>query len=141
MKAGCLAVDEGDAQAIEAEFHRYIADIQFPCVGAKSAQARGRLELLIAHDLRSGWDDLRIHNRLLAWSDAYREEPEGLRSLAVVFQHPKRLSETMFERLLWTRVQSLAEKDHWLGQQYDERVSPDPDDPHFSLSFGGQRSS
>ncbi len=39
---------------------------------------------------------------------------------------------------MWERLQSLADKDHWRGQSYDENVSPDPADPHFSLSFGGQ---
>jgi FPC/CPF motif-containing protein YcgG len=26
----------------------------------------------------------------------------------------------------------------WRGQHYDPAVSPDPEDPHFSLSFGGE---
>ena len=36
------------------------------------------------------------------------------------------------------RVQSLHDKDVWRGQDYDPRVSPDPGNPHFSLSFGGE---
>jgi len=63
---------------------------------------------------------------------------DGLRSLAVIFDGPTDLSETQFEKLLWTRIQSLADKDAWLGQTYDKRVSADPKDPHFSLSFGGE---
>ena len=88
--------------------------------------------------MRSGWDDLRIHNRLLDWADRYRDDPEGLRSMAVIFQQPGEIDEGTFERLLWERLQSFAEKDNWLGQPYDTDVSPDPDDPHFSLSFGGE---
>jgi FPC/CPF motif-containing protein YcgG len=38
---------------------------------------------------------------------------------------------------MWARLQSLADKDDWRGQPYDRSVSPNPDDPHFSLSFGG----
>jgi FPC/CPF motif-containing protein YcgG len=36
------------------------------------------------------------------------------------------------------RVQSLADKDAWLGHPWDGRVAQDPDSPHFSLSFAGE---
>lgn len=138
MNPGFLAVDDALAERIEAEFRAHIAANEFPCVGAKSAQARGMLEIVIAFDMRSNWDDLRIHDRLIDWAHQYRDDPEGLRSLAVVFVRSGISSEAEFERLLWERLQSFAEKDNWLGQPYDPRVSPDPGDPHFSLSFGGE---
>jgi FPC/CPF motif-containing protein YcgG len=59
-------------------------------------------------------------------------------SFAVVFQGPVDLDEEAFERALWDRVQSLHDKDVWRGQTYDSRVSADPGNPHFSLSFGGE---
>ena len=77
-------------------------------------------------------------SRLLDWSQAYREDKSGLRSMVAIFNQPASLSEVQFERAMWTRIQSLADKDHWLEQPYDEDVSPDPEDPHFSLSFGGE---
>lgn len=138
MKAGVLAVEDRLAQQIEDRFRQHVASAEFPCVGAKSAQARDRLDVMVGFDLRSAWDDLRIHDRLLSWAEAYRDDSEGLRSLAVIFAEPKGLDERAFEKLLWERLQSFAEKDDWLGQSYDHRVSPDPEDPHFSLSFGGE---
>ncbi|WP_417622848.1 guanitoxin biosynthesis heme-dependent pre-guanitoxin N-hydroxylase GntA [Parasphingorhabdus sp.] len=111
---------------------------QFPCVGAKSALARDNLKVIAGHRLDSNWDDLEIHRELLAWAREYRGSTEGLRSLAVIFEGPTDLSEAQFEKLLWTRIQSMADKDAWLGQSYDDRVSADPEDPHFSLSFGGE---
>ena len=110
----------------------------FPCVGAKSALARGTLQVLVCHSLTSAWDDVRIHSELLEWARAWRNDPHGLRSLAVVFEGPGDLSEQEFEALMWERIQSLTDKDAWRGQPYDHRVSADPDDPHFSLSFGGE---
>ncbi|MFC4255662.1 YqcI/YcgG family protein [Altererythrobacter xixiisoli] len=115
-----------------------IADPAFPCVGAKSALARGTLKILACHSLTSGWDDLRIHRTLLDWAADYRANAQGLRSLAVVFEGPLTLDEASFENAMWDRIQSFADKDHWLGQPYDHRVSSDPEDPHFSLSFGGE---
>jgi len=115
-----------------------IAQAHFPCVGAKSAMARGALKVLSCWSLTSGWDDVRIHRALLDWSHSYRASPGGLRSLVIAFDQPQQLSEAEFETAMWARIQSLADKDHWLGQPYDQRVSAATDDPHFSLSFGGE---
>ena len=125
-------------EELEAAIAAMILQPQFPCVGAKSALARDNLKVIAGHSLDSNWDDLAIHRALLAWAREYRDSTEGLRSLAVIFDGPLDLSETEFENLLWARIQSLADKDAWLGQDYDSRVSSDPGDPHFSLSFGGE---
>jgi FPC/CPF motif-containing protein YcgG len=133
-------VEPFDAPHDDAEdaFLSMIADPSFPCVGAKSAAARGSLQLIRARDLTSAWNDLEITHELLEWSWRYKDEREGLRSLAVIFDGPGGLSEPEFERAMWQRLQSIADKDAWLGQQPDERVSGDPEDPHFSLTFGGE---
>jgi hypothetical protein len=116
----------------------HIADSDFPCLGAKSALARDHLRIETAWSINSGWNDLKIHDALLEWSSLYTDEPETLRSLAVVFSEPLDLTEAAFEKAMWERLQSLADKDGWRGQDYDPQVSSDPDDPHFSLSFGNQ---
>ena len=121
-----------------AELDAWIGDHAFPCVGAKSALARGNLKVVPARDITSAWNDVEIHDKLLNWAYDYRDDSEALRSLAVVFEGPTDLLEEDFERHMWDRIQSLADKDHWRGQPYDERVSADPGNPHFSLSFGGE---
>lgn len=118
--------------------HNHVADALFPCVGAKAALARGTLDVIAARDIRSAWDDVRIHDLLLNFAADYRRDPGLFRSFAVIFERQADLSEAAFERYLWTRVQSLSDKDVWRGQDYDETVSHDPDNPHFSLSFGGE---
>ena len=123
--------------AFEEEFNAFVRDPSFPCVGAKSALAKGTLKVIAARDLTSAWNDVVIHRELLQWSRDYKDDPTGLRSLAVVFEGPSDLSEREFEQAMWERIQSFADKDAWLGQPYDDTVSPDPEDPHFSLSFGG----
>jgi FPC/CPF motif-containing protein YcgG len=124
--------------ALEGALKAYIADASFPCVGAKSALAKGTLDVVGCRDITSAWDDVRIHDELLRFAQSYRDDPGLFRSLAMVFEGPDNLSETEFENALWHRVQSLSDKDVWRGQSYDERVSADPDSPHFSLSFGGE---
>lgn len=127
------------AQAeLESLLHDHIADRAFPCVGAKAAMARGTLNVLACTSIDSAWDDLRIHDGLVKFAAAYREDPALFRSFAVVFDGPGDLDESAFERALWQRIQSLSDKDVWRGQPYDTRVSHDPADSHFSLSFGGE---
>ena len=120
------------------QFRETIKQGDFPCVGAKAAIAQGTLSIIHARDITSGWNDLEIHRGLLEWSENSRIEPDGLRSLAVIFDGPGDMTEAAFEAALWERLQSLADKDHWRGQRYDASVSADPEDPHFSLSFGGE---
>jgi FPC/CPF motif-containing protein YcgG len=115
-----------------------VGDLRFPCVGAKAALARGTLETLACRDMTSAWDDVRIHDALLGLAHEYRAAPTLYRSLAIVFEGPGDLSEAGFEANLWSRVQSLSDKDVWRGQSYDRRVSADPAEAHFSLSFGGE---
>lgn len=125
-------------EKLEALLHTHVGNAGFPCVGAKAALARGTLQTIACNRIDSAWDDLRIHDALLAWAHAYRADPGLFRSFAVVFEGPLDLDEDAFEQHLWARIQSLSDKDVWRGQDYDERVSPDPDAPHFSLSFGGE---
>lgn len=133
-----MLIDKNTAQAGREELFARISEAAFPCVGAKSALARGTLKVLVCHSLVSAWDDVSIHSQLLEWAFAYRGMSDGLRSLAIVFEGPRDLTEAEFETAMWQRLQSLTDKDDWRGQQLDERVSADPADPHFSLSFGGE---
>ena len=116
----------------------HVGAAAFPCVGAKAALARGTLVVLACNRIDSAWDDLRIHDGLLHFAADYRRDPALFRSFAVIFEGPDDLDEPAFEKALWDRAQSLSDKDVWRGQGYDSAVSSDPDNPHFSLSFGGE---
>jgi hypothetical protein len=127
-----------DQQVHDSLLRDHIAEASFPCVGAKAAVAKGSLEVLSCDRIDSAWDDVRIHDGLLHFALAYRQDPALFRSFAVVFDAPETLDEAAFERHMWDRIQSLSDKDVWRGQEYDDRVSADPASPHFSLSFGGE---
>lgn len=127
------------AQAdLQGLLNAHVAEPAFPCVGAKAALAKGTLKVLACSRIDSAWDDLRIHDGLMHFAADYRTDPGLFRSFAVVFDGPDGLSEAQFEAALWKRAQSLSDKDVWRGQSYDANVSPDPESPHFSLSFGGE---
>lgn len=133
-----MFVSSFDEQDLTRKFEAFVRDRAFPCVGAKSALARGTLKIVPCWSIVSGWDDVRIHRELLDWVWAYQREPGLFRSLAFVFADRSDMTEEAFEGALWRRIQSLSDKDAWLDQPYDPRVSGDPGDVHFSLSFGGE---
>lgn len=122
----------------ERALEAFIKDPAFPCVGAKSALRKGQLDTYVARSIDSAWNDVEIQDRLMQFAWRYREQPRLFTSFAVIFQGPDDVDELRFEQHLWDRVQSLTQKDSWRGQRPDPRVSADPDDPHFSLSFGGE---
>ena len=132
-----LPTNDHDHPLAEA-FRRFVREPAFPCVGAKSALAKGDLRTLVARDIRSDQDDARIHAALLAFVANYRERPDLFQSFAVIFETAEDLSEQSFETHLWTRVRSVSERDLSIGHAWDGRVARELDDPHFSLSFGGQ---
>lgn len=116
----------------------HVDDRLFPCVGAKAALSRDTLAVLACSRIDSAWDDVRIHDALTRFAADHVADPALFRSLAVVFDGPGDLDEEQFERQLWQRLQSLADKDVWRGHVSDPRVDDDPASPHFSMSFGGQ---
>lgn len=131
-----VSFDDGDPLADG--FRAFITQPQFPCIGAKSALARGRMHFLVARDITSAWDDLRIYSALFNFAELYRSGPALFQSFVVLFKEPVSLNEAQFETCLWDRLQSLTDKDNWHGQAHDARVSSNPDDPHFSLSFANE---
>jgi FPC/CPF motif-containing protein YcgG len=127
-----------DVHPLADRFRDFIAASEFPCVGAKSALSRHQMRVLVARDVASSWDDLRIYAALLDFAAQYRADPVLFQSFAVVFDGVPPAGEAEFEHYLWERVQSLSDKDVWYRNGADPRVSSDPDNPHFSLSFGGE---
>ena len=119
-------------------FQTFVRDPLFPCVGAKAALSKEQMTFVIARDITSAWDDLEIHAQVRALVDLYRQNRAPFRSLAVIFEDNTVPDELAFEQYLWERLQSLSDKDVWLGQERDARVAHDPKHPEFSLSFGGE---
>jgi FPC/CPF motif-containing protein YcgG len=130
--------DDNRDHPLAKRFRTFITERAFPCVGAKAALQRDGMRFIVARDFGSAWDDLRITPALLDLAKSYRADPEPFQSLIVLFETGAPADEQSFEQGLWSRLQSLSDKDEWLGQQGDPRVSHDPEDPHFAMSFGGE---
>lgn len=130
-------VGTGQSAIIE-RFEAHIRDRAFPCVGAKSALARGTMTFLVAGDLRCPGHDRAIFALLTDFARAFAASPRPFQSLVVLFDTPGTMDEAAFEAAMWSRLQALEEMDAACGHTYDRRVSPDVDSPQFSLSFAGE---
>ena len=119
-------------------FRQFIADPQFPCVGAKSALSKGQLCTIVVDEIGSHANDNRIHAALLGFIARYRANPELFQSFVVIFAGGHDYDEEAFERHLWARAQALCDHDAEIGHGWDGRVTADADDPHFSLSVAGE---
>ena len=133
-----LHVPRDNQHPLAERFLRFIDAADLPCVGAKAAANRDGISFVVARDFGSGWDDLRILPGLLDLAKRYQADPVPFQSLVVLFENGVSDDEEAFERQLWARLQSLTDKDEWLGQRADPRVAHDPEDPHFAMSFGGE---
>ncbi len=133
-----IAVDHDAGGDLAQRFRDFVKHPSFPCVGAKAALSRGTMTIMTARDIRSGWDDMAIYPALSALADRYRADPQLFQTLVVLFAQSGDMDEPEYEGHLWNRIQSLSDKDVWLGRKSDPRVSENPDDPHFSLSFAGE---
>ena len=133
-----LNIPQDRSHPLAERFADFIGDAGFPCVGAKAALNRDGIQFVVARDFGSAWDDLRIMPGLLDLAKRYRADPVPFQSLVVLFESGAPANEEAFEKQLWERLQSLTDKDEWLGQRADPRVAHDPDDPHFAMSFGGE---
>ena len=131
-------IPQDNRHPLAARFADFIGGADFPCVGAKAAANRDGISFVVARDFGSAWDDLRIMPGLLDLAKRYRADPVPFQSLVVLFETGAPDGEEAFETQLWKRLQSLTDKDQWLGQAADPRVAHDPDDPHFAMSFGGE---
>ena len=61
---------------------------------------KGTLELLVARDIRSNWDDRRIYDGITRIVQAYRRDRSLFQKFAVIFEGPVDLDEETFEYFL-----------------------------------------
>jgi FPC/CPF motif-containing protein YcgG len=123
-----------DLQHIRDAYHAFIGNKTFPCVGAKTAFAKSQARSMVAGNMACPAHDEEILRFLYEFIDNYRSSDSTFHSAAILFDGPNGITEDLFEKLLWQRLQSLLDLDAKLFS-YDNRVSNDPGSSEFSLSI------
>lgn len=116
------------------EFENFLSEESFPCVAARAAMNKKHIKYFVAGHMACPKDDNDILNFLYDFVDEYRETKTQFHSAVVIFKDPVNLSEEMFDKLLWMRLQFLANIDSKL-YNYDKRVDVNPASPNFSYSL------
>lgn len=125
-----------EKESLKEAFERFVSGTSFPCMGAKSALARGRVTLCLADDIGAGGSDEKITRELQDFARAL--EPGSLFvSFAVLFRCRRPLSEEEYERHLWSRLEAMHVIDR-ADYRWDPQVSSDPESAEFSMSIGGR---
>lgn len=116
------------------DFHSFIRNDSFPCIGAKAALAANNIRIMVAEYLGRPDGDKAILSFAYDFIKEYREANNGFHSLVIIFEEPVNMDEGMFEEMMWRRLQSLRDLDA-ARFAYDKRVSSDPALPSFSFSL------
>lgn len=123
-----------DASNSVNSFQEFIAENEFPCVGAKSALRRDQTRFWTGRDLRDGSQDQELLSALYDFIDWYKRDGAMFATFVAIFDGPVELSEKEFERALWSRLEALHVLDA-RDYAWDDKVSQDPDSNFFGFSL------
>ncbi|MEO9021084.1 MAG: guanitoxin biosynthesis heme-dependent pre-guanitoxin N-hydroxylase GntA [Ginsengibacter sp.] len=116
------------------DFYSFIRNESFPCVGAKAALTRNNIRVMVAEHFDRCDNDQEILSFAYNFIEEYRKANSGFHSLVIIFKDPVDVEETLFDEMMWRRLQSLRDLDA-IKFTYDRRVSSDPTSPSFSFSL------
>lgn len=125
-----------DANVI-ASFNAFLRQPAYPCVGAKIAHNKGRIELHSFNNIYDDSEDELLLARLYDFIKRYNQQKHMFFSFVCTFTNCEVGSDAGFERALWARLQALHNKD-CQTHAWDTRVSSNPTDTNFSFSLGGE---
>lgn len=122
------------ARSAHKDFRQFVADRDFPCVGAKAAINGNCYRFGFYAEMNSPDATAGLAHDL--WTFAHEQNDFGTNyaTFVAAFVRPRIENEQIWEDSLWAQLQTL----HELDNQYhvwDSRVSSDPESPDFSFSF------
>jgi len=120
--------------AMHGAFRAFVLDPHYTCVGAKSAVNSGSYRIGVYSELGSPAATAGLARDLAAFTRQVDDIDAAFATFVAVFERPQDTDEDSFERALWAQLQHLHDAD---PAAWDQAVSSDPEDPHFSFSFAG----
>src|SRR5690606_36655260 len=115
-------------------FKEKILDKTFPCVAAKDALQKGRIEIFTATHLACPNDDAAILNFIYDFTKKFRQSEPGFHSAVILFPMTPPMEEKQFELYLFQRLAALRKMDE-ANYTYDNRVSENPESAQYSFSL------
>ena len=131
-----VAASEEQRGALIERFRAFVSAREFPCVGAKSAMNRDRMEFALLGELGSEESTAALLRELAAYSA--RHPNPGVEPVTLVAMFRGEVaSEDEFHDKLWAQLQSLHDLDV-VENAWAEGVSADPESSQFSFCAAGR---
>ena len=121
-------------------FLEFLDDATYPCVGAKSALARGSIETHEFGTLGDHDNDRPMVEGLsqfVTMIEADDCDADIVHSYVALFRGPIDMDEHRFEALMWAQLWRIHQLDVLAGNLPADDVSSDTESPQFSLSMAG----
>ena len=118
----------------------FLDGVTYPCVGAKSALARGSIqthEFGALGDCDNDWPMVDGLTQFVAMIESLACDEDIVHSYVAIFSGPSDADELRFESLLWSQLWRMHKLDVRAGNHPAPDVSSDADSPLFSLSMAG----
>lgn len=128
-----ISRDEHFAAEAKIAFRELVMHPGFPCIGAKAALNEDAIRIAEFDEMGTKEATESLSKELFQF--ARSASLKSFSSFVALFARPLDLTEKEFETCLWRQLRQLREVDR---SQWSERVSADPNNPHFSFSFGGE---
>lgn len=128
------------AATLGEHFLDFIRGDSYPCVGAKTAVARGTVETREFSALGDEGNDrplLEGLSRFVTTIEANTTDDEIVNSYVALFDGPFDMDELQFESAMWDQLWRLHQLDVLAGNPLADDVSHDTESPQFSLSIAG----
>lgn len=138
MKPDAIENKRMPAADLGEDFLEFLGGVTYPCVGAKSALARGSIETHEFGTLGDRNNDRPLTAglfRFVAKIEAEAANADIVHSYVAIFRGPGDMGELRFESLLWSQLWRIHELDFLAGNHPARDVSSDADNPLFSLSM------
>jgi FPC/CPF motif-containing protein YcgG len=134
MKSQCTNSTNTEGQD---DITSFIADKDFPCVGAKSALNRQRMRFGRFGSLGNKSSAIELVSQLRNFSEEFQEP--GVDPVSFVAMFDDVLPDEMtFESALWNELKLLSSIDQNDGTHWDASVSSDVSSDNFSFSTAGR---
>ncbi len=117
-------------------FRAFVLDDSFPCVGARSALNKSRMEFGLYGALGEEEAAAALCTDLARFSAQFETPGTDPVSFVAMFKDPV-ADEASYEARLWEHLQAMHEVDHW-HHDWDDSVSADPKSSAFSFSVAGR---
>lgn len=122
--------------SVREAFAQFVAEPDYPCLGARSAIRRGGCRIGVYGHMGSAATTAALAADLAAFARdpaAFSSPSAPLITFAAVFVQPAPRNEAGFETALWDQLTLLNGADP--SPAWASGASDDPDDPHFAFSF------